>query len=323
MRVSQLSAADLRSVWPVPPLARRGDAAGSLDLAESRRVVEHILAGGVRRLLYGGNAFLYHFRMAEYEELLEWLSGLPEECTIVPSAGPSFGRAMDQAAVARRRRFPAVMMLPGGDPRDAAGLEEGLRRIAEAAAVPLILYVKDDSNFGADQERGLDAVARLVDQGVAVGIKYAVARTDPADDPYLASLLRRVDPSKVLSGIGERPAVTHLRQWKLPGFTTGSGCLAPALSRGIFEACAAGDFGRAVELRAAFLPLEDFRDSWGPARVLHAATEAAGVARTGAIPPFVSPLSAAQIERLRPVARALVERNRRAVESELVSSPPA
>jgi hypothetical protein len=56
------------------------------------------------------------------------------------------------------------------------------------------------------------------------------------------------------------------------------------------------------------MPLEDLRDAWGPARVLHHATELAGIASTGPIPPFVSPLSAAELTRLAPVARALAER---------------
>jgi hypothetical protein len=55
------------------------------------------------------------------------------------------------------------------------------------------------------------------------------------------------------------------------------------------------------------MPLEDLRDAWGPARVLHHATELAGIAPTGPIPPFVSPLAAAQLETLAPVARELRE----------------
>ncbi len=71
---------------------------------------------------------------------------------------------------------------------------------------------------------------------------------------------------------------------------------------------AAGDWAQAEALRARFLPLEDLRDAWGPARVLHHATELAGIARTGPIPPYVSALEAEKLERLAPVARALRER---------------
>src|SRR6185503_5754979 len=136
--------------------------------------------------------------------------------------------------------------------------------------------------------------------------KYAVVRPDPLDDPYLTALLERVDRRFVISGMGERPAVAHLKGFDLPGFTTGSGCLAPALSQALFEACVAKDWTAAEGLRRPFIPLEDKRDAWGPARVLHAALELAGVAASGPIPPFVSGLDEARRAELAPVARALL-----------------
>lgn len=309
MRTTPLASPDLRGVFPVPPLARRPDSRRTLDYSENERLVRHMAEGGITRFLYGGNAFLYHITLAEYEELLDWLVSLPDNYLVIPSAGPSYGRAMDQAPLVRRHRFPAVMMLPCADPRDAAGLEVGLREIADAIGTPLVLYIKDESNFGADKEAGLDAVARLIDDGLAVAIKYAVVRPDPRQDAYLESLLRRVDRSKVISGIGERPAIAHLQQFGLPGFTTGSGCVAPALSNEILAHCQAQEYGAAEELRAHFLPLEDLRDAWGPARVLHAAVDLAGLSATGPIPPFVSPVTASQLDQLAPVARALAGRN--------------
>jgi dihydrodipicolinate synthase/N-acetylneuraminate lyase len=293
------SSEDTAGVFPVPPLARRNDAARTIDFTQNERIVHHIARSGITRLIYGGNAFLYHVTLAEYEQMLDWLSGLPDPLLAIPSAGPSFGRAMDQAPLLRRHGFPLVMMLPCADPRDALGLEAGIRDFAQAAGVPVMAYVKDESNFGADREAGLDAVARLIDSGVCGAIKYAVVRQDPAQDDYLAGLLRRVDRTKVISGIGERPAIVHMRDWGLPGFTTGSGCVAPALSQALFQACRAGDYAGAETIRARFLPLEDRRDQWGPARVLHAAVELAGVAQTGPIPPYQSPLGATNHEALR------------------------
>jgi dihydrodipicolinate synthase/N-acetylneuraminate lyase len=110
----------------------------------------------------------------------------------------------------------------------------------------------------------------------------------------------------VVSGIGERPAVAHMSGFRLPGFTTGSGCLAPALTSQLFATCSRGAWGDAEVIRARFLPLEDQRDAWGPARVLHAALELAGVAKTGPIPPFVTALADAERAALEPVARELV-----------------
>lgn len=307
MRTATIDVDDLRGVFAVPPLARRCDALRSLDFEQNELIVRHVTSGGITRLIFGGNAFLYHLTLAEYEQLLDWMAHL--ENWVIPSVGPDYGRAIDQATLLRNRRFPCVMVLPCSDPRDAVGLEGGYREIAETAGSKLILYLKDEENFGKDRQAGLDSVARLVDDGVCIGLKYAIVRDDPSRDAYLEDLLRRVDRKFVISGIGERPAITHLRQWKLPGFTTGSGCVAPHASQLLFEACAEGDFKRAESLRSAFIPLEDLRDKWGPAQVLHAAIELAGIARTGPVPPFLSPATPGQLESISPVAQTLLQRN--------------
>src|SRR5919201_1134297 len=185
MKTTPVSIEDLRGVFPVPPLARRTDAARSLDFEQNDRLIRHMAEGGMTRFLYGGNAFLYHLTLSEYEQLLDWLSGFDRDLWAIPGLGPSYGRAMDQAPLLRSRKFPCAMMLPCGDPRDAAGLERGLREIAEAAELPLILYLKEENSFGADKEAGLDVVGRLVNDGLCVAIKYAVVRPDPARDGYL------------------------------------------------------------------------------------------------------------------------------------------
>ena len=130
----------------MPPLARRVDASRSLDFALNDRIVRHIVSGGISRLIYGGNAFLYHIALAEYEQLLDWLNQIYG--WVIPSVGPDYGRAMDQATRLRPYRFPCVMVLPCGDPRDALGLERGYREIAEAADTKLILYLKDEEKAG-------------------------------------------------------------------------------------------------------------------------------------------------------------------------------
>jgi len=59
-------------------------------------------------------------------------------------------------------------------------------------------------------------------------------------------------------------------------------------------------------LRSRFIPLEDLRDGWGPARVLHHATEAAGIARTGPIVPYVSALEPEKVRSIESVVRELL-----------------
>ena len=307
--MSVITTQDLKAVFAVPPLSRKRDARRSLDLDAAECIARHIEAGGVTRYLYGGNAFLYHITSDEYDVLLGWLATFPSTRWAIPSLGPSFGRAIDQARLLRRHPFRCAMTLPCSDPRDAAGMEAGLREVANAAGVPLILYLKSEDGFGSARDAGLDAIGRLMDDGIGVAIKYAVVREDPNSDPYLDGLLRRVDRARVISGMGERPAVVHMRDYQLDGFTTGSGCLAPAACSALLTAGHAHRWEEAEQIRAKFMPLEDLRDAWGPARVLHHATELAGIASTGPIPPFVSPLTAAELTRLTPVARALAERS--------------
>ena len=302
---------DLNGVFAVPPLPRHADPHRTLNLDAAECVARHIEAGGITRFLYGGNAFLYHASLGDFEAMADWLSTFPSTRWPIPSIGPSFGRAIDQARILNRhRRFTLVMMLPCGDPRDACGLEAGIREISNAAGMPLVLYLKSADGFGADRDAGLDAVGRLVESGVAMAIKYAVVVPNPSADPYLEGLLRRVDARRVISGMGERPAIVHLRDRGLAGLTTGSGCIAPRTCQAFFDAVRGGDWPRAEALRSDFMPLEDLRDEWGPARVLHHATELAGIAATGPILPYVSPLEPGEIQRLAPVARALRERDR-------------
>jgi dihydrodipicolinate synthase/N-acetylneuraminate lyase len=85
----------------------------------------------------------------------------------------------------------------------------------------------------------------------------------------------------------------------------------------LFEACVRGDFQAAESLRAHFIPHEDLRDEWSPAKVLHFATELADVARTGPVPPYLSALSAERVERLAAVACELAERDLSTTTSEM------
>jgi len=298
----------LDTVFAVPPLPRKLDPRRTIDLEAAEQVARHIVDGGVTHLLYGGNAFLYHATTEDFDTLAGWLASMGDGRVPIPSIGPSFGRAIDQARVLARYRFQAAMLLPCGDPRDSKGLEAGYREIAQAAGMPLIIYLKSDDAFGRDKASGLDAIGRLVDDGVAIAIKYAVVLENPKADDYLSALLWRVEHTRVISGMGERPAIVHLKDFRLAGMTTGSGCIGPRTCRAFYDACRRGDWTAAGALRAHFMPLEDLRDALGPARVLHQATACAGIAATGPIPPYVSPLDEADLARLTPIARALRER---------------
>jgi dihydrodipicolinate synthase/N-acetylneuraminate lyase len=141
---------------------------------------------------------------------------------------------------------------------------------------------------------------------VVAAVKYGVVRDEPADDALLRGLLERVDPKIVVSGIGKRPAVTHVRQLGLTAFTSGSVCVAPRGSMRMLAALHAGDYATADAIRAAYLPLEDLRDAHSPIRVLHEAVTLAGIADMGPMLPQLSNMGAAHAGAIREAAQALL-----------------
>jgi dihydrodipicolinate synthase/N-acetylneuraminate lyase len=129
----------------------------------------------------------------------------------------------------------------------------------------------------------------------------------------LSALLKEVDARLMVSGIGERPAIVHFREFGLQSFTSGSVCVAPRGSMQLLRLLQAGRVPEAERVRAAYMPLEDCRDAISPIRVLHDAVTLAGVADMGPMLPLLTGLTPAERQRVALVARALLERDRDAL----------
>lgn len=287
------------SVLAVPPLAR--DASEKICRTENARMVQHIEAGGVSMLLYGGNANLYHMRPSEFGWLLEMLQDVAAADTlVVPSVGPAYGTMMDQADVFKKTEFPTVMVLPTKAVMTEAGLMTGFRRFVEAINRPAVLYIKEEGYISPE------GAAELVKDGLVSFIKYAIVRQDTADDDYLTRLVGMVDPKLICSGIGEQPALIHLTKFRLNGFTSGCVCVNPALSQQILKAICEKDFNTAEAIRKIFLPLESLRNEVNPIRVLHEAVALAGIANTGRHFPLLSGLTESTANRVAGVAKELL-----------------
>ncbi len=279
------------SVFAVPPLARNKGM--RICRAENEKVIRFLEAGGVRSILYGGNAVLYHTALSEYAELMSVIAdAAAAETVIVPSIGPAFGIAMDQVDVLRDFRFPTAMLLPTRDVVNAAGIASGARLIADRLGKPVVLYLKFDRWLEPKLIKSLES------DGVISWIKYAVVKDDPADDDYLREVLDVFPSDRVVSGIGEQPAIVHLRDFGVTGFTSGCVCVAPDRSMQMMQAIHAGDWETAESIRQWFQPLEDLRNEIHPIRVLHHAVAAAGVAETGPLTPLLSDLPAADVARI-------------------------
>lgn len=290
------------SPWAVPSLARRDDV--SLSLEENQKIIGHIEAGGIQTLLYGGNAIFYHLTLKQYAAALELISTQASQSTwVIPAVGPAYGMMLDQLPILKEFAFPTAMVLPQSDITTSLGIARGIRDFAEKFGKPVVVYLKYDKKITAEH------VKSLVDDGLVSAIKYAVVRSDYRDDAYLKSLCDVVDPAIILSGLGDQPAIVHMRDFRLGGFTTGCGCIAPQISLALLRAIHAKDFTRAEALRRMFLPLEDLRDNNGPIIVLHAATQLSGIASTGPILPHLSEPDESLLESIQQAAKQLLERN--------------
>lgn len=294
--------ADLRSsVIAVPPLCRNADL--SLSRAENEKLVKHMYAGGIRTLLYGGNANLYNIAPSEYPALLTMLREIaPEDLWMVPSVGPMYGTAMDQAAMLKDHEFPTAMLLPTLFPSKPAGVATAIRHFVERSGLKAVLYIKDESYITPE------LAAALVNDGLISWIKYAVVKEDPAQDAYLSKLVTLVNTDLIVSGIGEQPAIIHLRDFGITGFTAGCVCVQPKLSMDMMHAIHAGDYEKAEQIRAIFKPLEDLRNAHSPILVLHHAVALAGIAQTGPALPLLTDLPADLLPAIEKAAKELLER---------------
>ncbi len=276
------------SVIAVPPLAR--DANLALNQVNNEKIVRFLEAGGVTTLLYGGNAMFYHVRPSEYARLLQMLVDIAGEQTlIVPSAGPSYGIMMDQAEVLRDFSFPTAMILPQQDIADSNGIASAVGRFAESYGKPVVLYLKHD------QWLPPKTVGKMYASGIISWIKYAVVRDDPTQDDYLRAVLGEVPGDVVVSGIGEQPAIVHMRDFGVQSFTSGCVCINPALSMEMLQAIKSQDYAKAESIRLLFEGLEDWRNGINPIKVLHRAVELAGIADCGPMLPLLGELDAKEM----------------------------
>ncbi|MGL5114316.1 MAG: dihydrodipicolinate synthase family protein [Beijerinckiaceae bacterium] len=298
-----------RSVLSVPPLARSADL--SLSAAGNRAQCDHLRAGGVTSFLWGGNANLYNMGVMEFAPFLDMLDGIahPGDWHI-PSVGADFGKAIDQAKLLKgRSAFPTAMLLPLRFPATADGIAEGMARIADAMGKPIIAYVKDDGYVEAA------ALGRMVRSGHICAVKYGTVKATPANDPALRAIVDSVDPTLVISGIGERPVIDHFTGFRIRSFTSGCVCIAPRLSMDILAALTRGDVKSAAAIREAFMVLEDLRDAHSPLRVLHEAVRLSGVAPTGPMLPMLSSITDAEVlAKIEVAAKALLQANMAALQ---------
>ena len=301
-----LTAADYRqSVVAVPPVAITS--AQAISAEENRRIIDHIVSGGISTMLYGGNANIYHFDERTFRQAIAVIA---ETCAgrvrLLFSIGPDFGKAMDQIPWVKDAGLRNIMVLPTQFPSDRRGVAEGVRRIADRLGFGVVLYVKRDGYVVPED------LARLVQEGSVAFVKYAVERDRPEADPYLDALIEAVGKELVASGMGETPIHDHIGRRGLATFTSGAVCIAPAAANELLMLYRSGRLEEARRLSEAFLAFERERARLGGIPVLHDAVTISGIADCGPLLPMVSNLDEQGRRAIAPLVEALQKAEREA-----------
>lgn len=286
-----------RRVVAVPPVALDTDF--RIAHAANRALVDYMRDGGIDLLLFGGNANIYHFGLALYSELAEWMADLQSDgLDVIASIGPDFGKALDQVSVLTRAGLEDAMVLPMMFPADPAGVTDGIRRIADRLGNGVIIYIKKDGTISAD------ALAKLFDEGAVRLVKYAVERDNPARDAFLDSLIGAVGKDRIASGMGETPIHDHLGNRQLLTYTSGAVCFAPRAIAALREMYCRGELAQAAEFSRPFLNFERMRAELGGIAVLHAAVSEI-VTDMGPMLPLLARLTRDQCEMLSPTLQEI------------------
>ncbi len=294
---------DLRqTVIALPPLARDED--GALSRAQNQRLLRHVASGGVRVVAYAANANLYHISRTDYAAMLEMLGEITDESMVaIPGVGPDFGALTDQAEMLRGTDFPAAHLLPSHGPGTETGLLRGIRRFVEQAEKPVVLEWNREDSMPVDGVRG------LLEDGMVAWIQYGIRRDQPASDALLSEIVRVAGPGRVVSGLGERAAVVHLRDFGMPTFASGAAAIAPALAQRMLDRIRRGGVVEAEEIRGVFRKFGILREKAGAVAVLHEGVSFAGIAHTGPVLPFLSEVEDDYRSRVREAAQTLLGEN--------------
>lgn len=300
MNTNPINPADFqRSVVAHPPLARQNN----FDVCpeNNRRIIQHIEQGGIDILLYATNANFAHIRPSEYERTLEVLADCcSQETRLIPAAGPGYGTLMDQAVILKRLRFSSAMVLPNASVMTEPGFMNGFRNFVQALGHPAALCINNENDISPE------AVAELVEQGEVSFIQYAIAHDNREEDAWLSRLVERVDPSLILSGLGEQQAMVHITKFRCAGFVSGGACINPALSMQFLKAVHDKNYDLAENIRSTFSPLEDLCHEVHAIRILHEAVSACDIADVGPYLPMLSGLASSKAKQVKIAATTLL-----------------
>lgn len=213
-------------------------------------IIVRCVEAGVDALTVNGNTSeFYSLSFAEAERMqAEVPSLIAGRAVVIVGVGRSVIEAVHLASRAKADGADAVMVHQPPDPFTAPrGVVEYVRRVAEAAALPVVLYLRNDAI-------GLPAIEALCRLPGIAGVKWATPNI-----MALASAIRRVGPDvNFVCGLAE-PWAPPMTAVGTRGFTSGLINIVPERSVAVRNALAAGDYPRASAEIAAIEAFEALR----------------------------------------------------------------
>ncbi|RAI57766.1 dihydrodipicolinate synthase family protein [Roseicella frigidaeris] len=260
------------------------DAEDRLAPARLAPIIARAAAAGVDALTINGNTGeFYGLSYAEAERMQAEVPALVgRRAAVVAGVGRSLGEACALARRARADGADAVMVHQPPDPFVAPrGVVAYVATIAEAAGLPVVLYLRNDG-------LGLPAIEALTRIPGVVGVKWATPNL-----MVLAQAIRRAGPEvSFICGLAE-PWAPPMTALGAQGFTSGLINLLPERSVAILAALRKGDFAAANAGIAAIQGFEALRaeeQNGANVAVVKAALALSGIDVGAARPPAAWPL---------------------------------
>ncbi|MCB4822009.1 dihydrodipicolinate synthase family protein [Roseicella aerolata] len=247
-------------------------------------IIARAAEAGVDTLTVNGNTGeFYGLSFAEAERMQAEVPALIAGRTaVVAGIGRSLAEACALARRARADGADAIMVHQPPDPFVAPrGVVAYVSKVAEAAGLPVVLYLRNDGI-------GLPAIEALTRIPGVVGVKWATPNV-----MVLAQAIRRAGPDvSFICGLAE-PWAPPMTALGAQGFTSGVINVVPEKSVAILRALRAGDFAAANAGIAAIHAFEALRaeeQNGANVAVVKAALALSGMDVGAARPPAAWPL---------------------------------
>jgi 4-hydroxy-tetrahydrodipicolinate synthase len=236
---------------PVTPF----DASDRIDAPVLHDVIRRIAGAGVDNVVAAGNTG--EFYALELQEVLAVYGHVAQanegRAALTAGVGRSLNEAIVLARAAEKEGAQCLMVHQPPDPfASAQGMVDYNHAVADATALPVILYIRRDI-FSEDE------FARLIAHPNIIGMKYAFP-----DAPKLTERLRACQPLGKLAicGLAE-PWAAPFRAVGARGFTSGLVNVLPELSVQVRDALDRGDFASARAACERIAPFEALRAMHG------------------------------------------------------------